>query len=89
MDNSWIHDPRLKGMEPKKLELLNQFAERLQAAGGENRMEALLSIHQEARQAGVRFNDSETSLLISILTAGLPPGEQKKLRFLQLLARRL
>ena len=89
MDNSWIHDPRLKGMEPKKLELLNRFAERLGTANGENRMETLLSIHQEAMQAGVRFSSSETSLLISILTADLPPDEQKKIRFLQLLARRL
>lgn len=89
MDPNWKNDPRLKAMDPEKLKLLEEFANRLERSKGGPLLNAFIALNQEAAQRGLSFNDRETSLLVSVLTAGLPQDERKKLDTLKLLSKKL
>ncbi len=89
MDTDWKQDPRLKNMDKKKLDFLTGFAERLKKADKNNMMEILASVNLEARQKGIQFNDQETSLLVSIISASMAPAERKKVDMLKILAKKL
>lgn len=89
MDFNWKDDPRLKGMDAKKLEYLNEFADRVRQAPKDRLMATFLSLNMEASQKGIQFTDQETELLVSILTANMSPSEKKRLDTLKMLSRRL
>ena len=87
--NDWKQDPRLKKMDPKKIEVLTDFSERLKRTPGPQMLSLLLSFQSEASQKGIRFTDQETEVLVSMLGAHMPPAEQKKLSVLRMFSRRI
>lgn len=89
MDANWKKDPRLKNMSREKLELLTEFANRIEHTEKNKLMEAFMSINLEAQQKGVQFNDRETDLLVTILSSGMPPAEKKRLDMLKMLSKKI
>lgn len=89
MEPSWKTDPRLKGLDPAKLELLTRFSEDLKKKPADQILSSLLSLNQQAAAGGLSFTDRETSLIFSILTEHMSPAEQKRARMLKTLAGRL
>ena len=89
MNSNWKQDPRLKHMNPEKLSLLTEFAERVESSPKEQLLPTLLNLNVEANQKGIHFTDQETDLLISIMTAGMTPAEKKRVDALKLLSRNL
>lgn len=86
MNESWKSDPRLHGMDSRKLALLTRFAADLEQAPQNQKMNTFLSLNKQAMEQGLSFSQDETSLLISILTEGLSPEEKKKVQMIQNLA---
>ena len=84
----WKKDPRLKAMDPRKLEILEDFSRRLRRTPWPNTLSALLSLQAEAAAQGIQFTDQETSLLVSILAADMAPADQKKLSVLRMFSRK-
>ena len=74
MNTNWKQDPRLKNMNPKKLSLLTEFAKRVETTPKDQLLPTLLSLNAEASQKGIQFNDEETDLLISIMSANMNPN---------------
>ncbi|WP_077611130.1 hypothetical protein [Clostridium sp. Marseille-P2415] len=89
MNANWKQDPRLKKMNPQKLSLLNEFAKRVESTPKDQLLPTLLSINAEASQKGIHFNDDETDLLISIMSANMSPAERKRMDTLRLLSKNL
>lgn len=89
MDPNWKNDPRLKAMDPEKLKLLEEFAGQAERAEKGQLLNAFMALNLEASQRGLSFTDKETSLLVSVLTAGLPQAERRKLDTLRLLSKKL
>ena len=81
MNMAWKTDPRLRGMDPKKLELKKTPPDKM--------LSALMTLNKRASASGLSFSDRETALIISILTEGMPSAEQKKLQMLKFLAAQL
>ena len=71
----WKKDPRLKAMDPRKLEILEDFSRRLRRTPGPNALSALLSLQAEAAAQG-------------ILAADMAPADQKKLSVLRMFSRK-
>ena len=78
MDNNWKQDPRLMAMDPEKVSLLMEFAEKTAHTDQSQLMPHFLHICQEA--------NSETALLVDILSCHMPEKDRKKLPFLKLAA---
>lgn len=89
MNASWKTDPRLKNMDQAKLDLLTLFAEDLSNKPKEQMMASFLSLNGKAAEKGLHFTDSETELIVSILTEDMPAEEKQRLQMLKMLAKRL
>ena len=86
---NWKEDPRLKDLDKKKLDMLEEFSEKVKRAPKNRLLPALLSLNMEAQAKGIAFSDQETEAIVSILSAGMAPQEQKKIDMLKMFSRRL
>lgn len=86
---SWRNDPRLKGMDPKKLNLLVSFSNRIAKMPKNQLLGAFMEFNQEAQKQNIRFSDQETAVIAEILTGHLSEGDKKKLETLRLLSKKL
>ncbi len=89
VNENWKKDPRLKAMNPEKLKLLEQFADRLSHTEKDQLLKAFFDINQEARQKGISFTDKDTSLITSILTSQMNAEDKKKLSLLKMLSKKI
>ena len=89
MTYDWKSDPRLQSMDPRKIQLLEEFAGQIAKTEKNNLLNAILSLNQRAASQGLRFDDQETSLIVSVLTASMGPSEEKKVETLRLLSKKL
>ncbi|MDO4267556.1 MAG: hypothetical protein Q4C73_03705 [Eubacteriales bacterium] len=87
--DSWKQDPRLKQIDPEKLQYITDFAGKLSSIPKEQLPTALAALQMDAAQKNIRFSNQETDLLVSILTSGMSPGEKKRLEALRLLAKKM
>ncbi|MCI9559001.1 MAG: hypothetical protein HFG52_07085 [Lachnospiraceae bacterium] len=87
--NNWKQDPRLKQMDPEKLNYLTSFADQITQLPKEQILPAFMSMQADAAQKGIRFSDPETEVLVSVLTSGMSPAEKKKLETLRFIAKKL
>ena len=72
MNQSWKNDPRLKDLDPRKLDLLSSFASRISQMPKGQLLTAFADLNLEAQKAGLAFTDQETQLIVSILTGSHP-----------------
>ncbi len=89
MTYDWKSDPRLQSMDPRKIQLLEEFAGQIAKTEKTNLLNAILSLNQRAASQGLRFDDQETSLIVSVLTSSMGPGDKKKVETLRLLSKKL
>ena len=52
-------------------------------------MPAFMAMQMETSQKNISFSDSETDLLVSVISSRMSPAEKKKLETLRLLAKKL
>ena len=89
MNTNWKQDPRLKGMNQQKLELLTTFAQEVESAPKEQLMSTILTLNLKANEKGIHFSDQETELLVSILSGGMSPAERKRMDTLRMISKNL
>ena len=88
MDN-WRQDPRLKQMDPEKLQYITDFAEQLTRLPKDQLFPALMKLQADAARRSIQFSNEETAPLISILSSGMSPAEKTRLETLRFLAKKL
>ncbi len=80
MENSWMNDPSLSHIDPKKIALLQSFA----AQGNGKSNTELLNLLMEAagtfQKENVNFTPNETDLIVQVLTANKSPAEKAKIQ---------
>lgn len=89
MNSNWKQDPRLKKMNSQKIALLNEFANRVEKTPQNQLMTTLMSLNAEANQKGIQFNNEETDLLVSIMSANMSPAERNRMETLRMLSKNL
>ena len=89
MNTNWKQDPRFKGMNPQKLELLTAFAKEVESAPKDHLMSTILTLNLKANEKGIHFSDQETELLVSILSGGMSPAERKRMENLRIISKNL
>ncbi|HCD44871.1 MAG TPA: hypothetical protein DEQ64_14300 [Lachnoclostridium sp.] len=87
MNFNWKQDPRLRNMNPQKLSLLTEFVKRVESTPKDQLVPTLLNLNAEASQKGIQFNDEETDLLISIMSANMGPNERKRIDTMRMLSK--
>lgn len=87
MNETWKQDPRLKGMDEKKLKYLTDLAEKAGKTPKDKLMPLLMSM--AAGGNGMNFNDQETDLIVSILTSGMNSTQKKQVETLRTLSKKM
>lgn len=86
MEEQWMKDPALKGMDKKKLEFLTNFAAQAKNANKDAMLPLLLSVTSQANNRGISFSNAETDLLVRILSSNMSPAQKKQLESMRKMA---
>ena len=79
MSDDWKNNPRLSGMDPQKLSMLQGLADR---GIGEKSVRTSAFYHgrsSKGKNAGLNFSSDEISTIIEVLKMGKSPAEAAKL----------
>lgn len=87
MNENWRQDPRLKGMDEKKLKYLTELADKAGKTPKDKLMPLLMSM--AAGNNGLDFNDQETELHRIDSTSGITRHRKNRLRHLRTLSKRM
>lgn len=89
MNESLKNDPRLKNLNPDRIEKLLAFSRALEDAPGDQKMQTFLTMSQQASKDGLKFTPQETDLLLSVLMESMSPNEKKRAQMIMNLARKM
>lgn len=72
MDNSWMDNPSLNGIDKNKLEMLSQFAAQGQAQtkSQADLMPFLMMAANSSKEKGMQFTGNEMDMIIEVLKMG-------------------
>ena len=82
-------DSRLKDMDPERLSMLMELAQKLSDTPQNQKMTQFMMILQTASQKNVAFSKDEQDLLFSIMTEQMNPEEKKKMEMIRNLSLKL
>lgn len=68
-----------EGLDPKKAELLDNFASLARGKSIEEILPLLLAVSNKAKKEGISFTNDETNAIIEILRRDMSPEQQGRL----------
>ncbi len=89
MNGDWRCDPRVKEMDPKKIEFLEELSEQIKNTPKARMMSRFLAMSAEAGRKGIAFSDQETDILAGILTEYMAPQDRGRIEMFRMLSRRI
>lgn len=77
MDNSWMNNPNLNGIDKSKLEMLSQLAQQgqSQTMSQSDLMPFLMMASNTSKEKGMQFTGAEMDMIIEVLKMGKSPQE--------------
>lgn len=77
MDNSWMNNPNLNGIDKEKLEMLSQLASQgqSQTKSQSDLMPFLMMAANTSKEKGMQFTGNEMDMIIEVLKMGKSPQE--------------
>lgn len=66
MNTNWKQDPRLKGMNQQKLELLTTFAQEVESAPKDQLMSTILTLNLKAKEKGILFRSGDGAARLNL-----------------------
>lgn len=77
-DMSWIHNPELKRLSPRKMELVTKLVEDTSGKTLSQSVPALVNIHKTLQAEGLSFTEEESALILDILTRDMTLKEKQQ-----------
>ena len=78
MDNSWMQDPIVLKMDPRKKKILANLVREVEGKSLNQGFTALMDANNQLSKLGLSFTQEESNLMIKKLTENLSPQEQQK-----------
>lgn len=79
MNDQWKQDPRLKAMNPEKIQFLEEFAKQLNDTPKDQVLARFIAMSSEAQRRKISFSQQETALLTDILISHMDPAVKSRL----------
>lgn len=79
MDDFFLNNPMLKGMDPAKLEFIMSFAQKDKPTNMKDAMPFLMANMTQAKQQNINFSKPEIRLIAELLSKDLPETEKAKI----------
>ena len=77
------NDPRLSHVDPLKLKIIKEIANRSQNQSVEQMLPQIMKINQELQSRNISFTKEETALLMDVIEESLPPKDKMKFNMLK------
>lgn len=77
------NDPRLGNVDPIKLKIIKEIANRSQNQSVEQMLPQIMKINQELQSRNISFTKEETALLMDVIEESLPPKDRMKFNMLK------
>ncbi|MFW5631718.1 MAG: hypothetical protein ACOCMZ_01030 [Acetivibrio ethanolgignens] len=77
-DMSWIHNPELKRLSPRKMELVTKLVEETNGKTLTQSIPVLVSINKTLQTEGLSFTEEESALILDILTRDMTLKEKQQ-----------
>lgn len=78
-DMSWIHNPALKNIDPKKLDIITSLIKNTSGKPIAQSIPFLMQANREVQKEGLSFTEDETSLIMDILTKDMSDAEKESI----------
>lgn len=75
----WLNDPRLKDMDPLKVELIKNAAAQTSGKSGNALVPVLMALITNANKKNIQFSQNEVSLILELMKEGKSPNEQAQI----------
>ena len=89
MNDDLLNNPELKGINPMKLQILNNFANEASKKSTNDLLPLFLSVMQNANSSGLAFSDNETELIMDVLKKKMSSKDIKKIETIRNVAKML
>ena len=80
MDNSWLEDPIVKKMDPRKKMVLIRLLKEVDGKDMNQGFSALMNANNQLSKQGLSFTPEETNLLVTRISANLSPQEKQRVQ---------
>lgn len=79
MNEEWKTDPKLKGIDKNKLDMLQNLAEKGNGKNASDMLPYLMSAASSGKRNGLHFSQQEISAVLEVMKAGKSPQESAKI----------
>lgn len=79
-DMSWLHNPALKNIHPKKIEVITQLVKNTEGKPIAQSIPFLMQANKDLNKEGLAFNEEETALIMDILTRDMTISEKEHVK---------
>lgn len=84
-----MNNPAFKDINPQKLLLLNQLLGQANSKSKEELIPFFIAASSKASSIGMSFNDDETDVIISVLTANMSEQDKSRVETIRKLSKML
>ena len=79
MNEEWKTDPKLRGIDRNKLDMLQNLAEKGNGKSASAMLPYLMSAAASGKKNGLQFSQNEISAVLEVMKAGKSPQESAKI----------
>lgn len=78
MANEWMNDPRVKSIDPRKLEVIELFVGQNQSKSPEQLIPEIVTLNTKLRSMNLEFTNQDSELILDILKESMTFEERKR-----------
>lgn len=79
MNNKWMDDPVLSGIDEEKFKILKTIMDNANGLEPKQMLSYFISESTKASKQGINFTDEETDAILNVLKADMKPADIKKI----------
>lgn len=77
--NEWMNDPKLSGIDPSKLAMLQALASQGSQKSQNDMLPFLMAVANNSKKKGIQFTPQEMSMIVDVMKKRSSPGEAAKI----------
>lgn len=82
-DTSWMNNPKLKNIDPRKMTLLLEIVKEAEGKSMEQLLPLMMGVNKRLQQQNMTFSNDESDLMLDAITKNLSPKEKAQFEMIK------
>lgn len=82
-DTSWMNNPKLKNIDPRKMALLLEIVKEADGKSMEQLIPIMMNVNKRLQQQNMNFSKDETDLMMEAISRNLSPKEKAQFEMIK------